>query len=81
MFNKLFTSIYFKNIYFIFVKYILTKYSQACVQLSALGLKKWLLFKSGRYSQFIPIKLLSVLEKLGLKLAVVARWSLFRGDC
>jgi hypothetical protein len=39
--------------------------------------KKWLLFKIGRYSEVGPVKLLSL--SLGIMLAIVDKWVLFRG--
>jgi hypothetical protein len=57
-------------------------YSQTCVQRPPLGLKtvqwlrqRWSLFKV--YSYKIDISL----GKFRLKLAIVDRWSLFRGGC
>jgi hypothetical protein len=37
--------------------------------------QKWLLFKDW------PLKITINIEKLGVTLAIVDRWPLFRGDC
>jgi hypothetical protein len=53
------------------------QYSQTCVQRPPLGLKKVAIFQKWLWSLKITINL----ETLGITLAVVERWPLFRGGC